>query len=256
MNEILKKVGKKHKWLEENKEQYGISHVVMTSLVGSQNYDLSTPSSDIDTYSFIFPSYIDFICGKSPKNFEHTFEDGSKIVVKDIRLAFNLLRKPTPNSIECFLSHYKVYNPLFESILTYYLEDDNLLSLITHCNYTNMVNAIAGCAQGLNGRNMSLGKIYSHALRLQDMLMHYLDPYCSPLNYISLEPDNLHFALMAKLNLIDVQEQSYLNLVDTLKTFAKNYKISDRNKIVEEKGKEIINEFQIKLTEKFLEIGE
>ena len=255
MDNILEKVQEKHLWLEEHKEQYNISHIIMTSLVGSQNYNLASNSSDIDTYSIVFPSYLDFIFGNPFKSFEHEFEDGSKVAVKDIRLVFSLLRKTSPNSIEYFVSHYKIYNDLFKDILTYYLENNELLTLITHCNYKHMVNAIAGCAAGLHGRNMSLGKMYSHALRLQDMLIHYLDDNCLPQNYLTLEPENLYIAFNTKYGSLTVEEQSYKNIVDVLKSFSNNYKVNEKEKAIEQSGNKTVNEFQKKLTEKFLKIS-
>ena len=253
MNDILAKVAKKHNWLEENKEKYGIGYVVMSMLIGSQNYHLESNTSDVDVYSFIFPKYKNFIKDTKLINFEHEFEDGSKIMVKDVRLIFNLLRKPSPNSIECFTSHYKILNPLFEKTLNFYLEDDYTLYYLTHANYTNMVNAIAGCAQGVHGRNMTLGKKYSHILRLHDMLVRYLDRKYRPYEYLELDPINLHVALAAKFNLLPVTEQSCKNLSNALSMFAKNFNPTIAEKTREEVANKLIDDFQLELTEIYLD---
>lgn len=253
MNNILAKVIEKHNWLAANKEKYGIDYVVMSMLVGSQNYHLDSNESDVDVYSLIFPKYENFIKDTNLINFEHEFEDGSKIVAKDARLIFNLLRKPSPNSIECFTSHYKVYNPLFEKVLEFYLDDDYTLYYLTHANYTNMVNAIAGCAHGVHGRNMTIGKQYSHILRLHDMLVRYLDRKYRPCEYLELDLDNLHLALATKFNLLPVTEQSCQNLSDTLFTFAKNFTPTVAEKTREVIANKLIDDFQVELTEIYLE---
>lgn len=253
MNDILAKVAEKHNWLEANKEKYGIEYVVMSVLIGSQNYHLDSNESDVDVYSFIFPKYENFIKDTKLINFEHEFEDGSKIVAKDVRLIFNLLRKPSPNSIECFTSHYKVYNPLFEKVLGFYLDDDWTLYYLTHANYTNMINAIAGCARGVHGRNMTIGKQFSHILRLHDMLIRYLDRKYKPCEYLELDPTNLHVALAAKFNLLPVTEQSCKNLSETLSVFAKNFTPTVSEKAREVIANKLIDDFQLELTEIYLD---
>lgn len=253
MNDVLAKVAEKHNWLEANKEKYGIEYVVMSVLIGSQNYHLDSNESDVDVYSFIFPKYENFIKDTKLINFEHEFEDGSKIVAKDVRLIFNLLRKPSPNSIECFTSHYKIYNPLFKEVLKFYLDDDYTLYYLTHANYTNMVNAIAGCAHGVHGRNMSVGKQYSHILRLHDMLIRYLNSKYKPYEYLELDPANLHLALAAKFNLLSVGERSCKNLSNTLSVFAKHFTPTVMEKVREEVANKLIDDFQLELTEIYLD---
>ena len=249
MENLLTKVKQHHCTVEERLSSYT---VLMTVLIGSNNYHLDGPNSDIDTVSFILPSFRDFVTGVAPKSGEWEVNDG-KCIYKDLRLAFNLLRKPSPNSIECFTSHYKVYNPLFEKVLESYLDDDYTLYYLTHANYTNMVNAIAGCARGVHGRNMTIGKQFSHILRLHDMLIRYLDRKYRPREYLELDPANLHVALATKFNLLPVTEQSCKNLSDTLSVFAKNFIPTTTEKVREEVANKVIDEFQLELTEIYLD---
>ena len=139
-------------------------YVVMTSLVGSQNYNLDTEKSDIDTYSFIFPSLTELATAELPKAGIIFAEDGH-CNFKDIRIAINLLEKTSPNSVEYFTSKYKVYNPIFENLFQGYLNDNFKLWHMIHCNYEHMLNAIAGMAHQLTKRNMPAGKRFSHAIR-------------------------------------------------------------------------------------------
>ena len=120
--------------------------VVMTSLVGSQNYDLDDSNSDIDTFSLIYPTLGELAMAQPP--YAHCFEakDKGHCEVKDIRIALNLLKKTSPNSVEYFASKYKVYNPIFEQPLKEYLEDNSKLWAMLHCNYGHMLYAMAGMA--------------------------------------------------------------------------------------------------------------
>lgn len=253
MNDILEKVAEKHNWLEANKEKYGIEHIVMSVLIGSQNYFLNSKESDVDVYSIVFPPFLNFIKDTKLISFEHEFEDGSKIAVKDIRLMFNLLRKPSPNSVECFVSHYKIFNPLYDTVLTYYLQDDDLLYYLTHANFSNMVNAIAGCAYGLHGRNMTIGKKYAHVLRLHDMLIKYLDINCRPSEYLELNPDNFLTALYYKFGILPADTCSLQNLTNTLSVFAKHFLPTEDERTKENISNKVIDGFQRQLTKIYLQ---
>lgn len=161
---------KHHHWLVETKG----FEVVMTVLIGSQNYKLDVPESDIDTFTFVLPSTEDLAFAREPCSGEFEVEDG-KCMYKDIRLALNLLKKTSPNSVECFLGKYRYYNPVYAGILEKYLDNETILNYMIHCNYSHMLYAMAGMAHQLTKRNMSAGKRYSHALRLYSMSDNFLD---------------------------------------------------------------------------------
>ena len=119
--------------------------VVFTSLVGSQNYDLDDEESDIDTYSFIFPPLGDLALGKAPQAGMFELKDGH-CNYKDIRIALNLLRQPSPNSVEYSTSKYRINNPIFEPIIYDYLDYSSNLWYMIHCDYKHMLAAISGMA--------------------------------------------------------------------------------------------------------------
>lgn len=169
MKDIMTAV-KHHHLLVENKG----FEVVMTVLIGSQNYGLATDESDIDTFTFVLPSITGLALAREPASGEFEVEDG-KCMYKDIRLALNLLKKTSPNSVECFLGKYRYYNPVYAGILEKYLDNETILNYMIHCNYSHMLYAMAGMAHQLTKRNMPAGKRYSHALRLYSMSDTFLD---------------------------------------------------------------------------------
>lgn len=144
--------------------------VVMTSLVGSQNYKLDTDKSDIDTCSFVLPSSEELMRADPPTGTEFECEDG-KCVVKDFRIALNLLLKASPNSVEWFASKYKAYNPDFANTLEWIL--GNALDEMIYTNYRSMFDACKGLSKQLSKRNMSDGKRVAHLLRIKDLWESY-----------------------------------------------------------------------------------
>ena len=229
--------------------------VVMTSLVGSQNYDLDHEGSDVDTFSLVFPPLNDLAQAKEPYAGMFEFEDGH-CEVKDMRLALNLLKKTSPNSVEYFTSKYKVYNPLFEDVLKEYLDDNAKLWHMVHCNYEHMLYAMAGMAHQLTKRNMPAGKRFAHALRLDDMYYHFMNsPNASAVLELRMGGDR-ELALSAKLNTDEEKDLEYDEQTEQLAARMDRYKeafVKDKTvELVEEKGMALVNSFQWKLFKKYL----
>ncbi len=251
-----------HHNIVQNKETENGNVVLMTVAIGSQNYSLDTPESDCDTFSFILPDFLSFIRGDAPKSYEFEVEDG-KCMVKDMRLALNLLRKPSPNSVECFVGQYKVYRkiytPIFEKWLSekpsFYFDKNSSLFYLTHCNYKHMIDAIMGMIKSMEGRNMSYGKKASHLLRLTSLFYRYLDDSLLPHQYLTMDSTIRNIALDMKLN--DITKEKYEQLEEKYcKELQEQYNIINFNnfkyKNYEEYGKDSINFFQKDLTEIYL----
>lgn len=255
--EILEKVKNHAEQVKKFIQPYSAQHI-MTILVGSQNYGLDSENSDIDTYSFIAPSLLDLMTGKEPLSKEYEIENG-KCVVKDIRLAFNLLRKPSPNSVECFVSKYKYYEPTYEEILKYFLENEARLRVLIHANFKNMLNAIAGTANGLHGRNMTEGKKYAHCLRLEEMMIKYLNWNISPFLYLDLSKTTHDCARAAKfgeLNLTNEYMNEQIHAITEILTYkAQSFIPSEAQRTYEHFSLMLIDSFQTALFNKYLELN-
>jgi len=254
--ETMKAVQAKHTLAKLLADEHHYQFVLMTCLVGSQNYGLETESSDIDTYSFVLPPYMDFISGAPMVSTTIEMEDGSHLNIKDIRLALNLLRKPSPNIVECFLSDYKVYEPEFYNV---FKECDNnvMLYYLTHANYKNMVDAIVGTVYQLHGRNMTDGKKYAHALRLQHMLYRYLDPQASVSEYLHMREHDLKIARKAKIEYPNHEEcrKQYEFIRQHLNNFGKEYQVSNAEKEVEYVAKYDINRLEYKIFDVYFSLN-
>ena len=102
--------------LDHVKEKGG--YIIGTFLHGSQNYNLDTAESDVDTISIYVPS-VDFAIVNSPKNHQLIMEDGSNehCTIRDIRNYVNELLKSNPNAIELLYTKYSFYLPEFKYFL-------------------------------------------------------------------------------------------------------------------------------------------
>ena len=229
--------------------------VVFTSLVGSQNYDLDDENSDVDTFSFVYPPLSDLALGKEPYAGMFEFE-GGHCEIKDIRLALNLLRKASPNSVEYFTSKYKVYNPIFEPILKEYIDDNTRLWNMIHCNYNHMLYAIAGMAHQLTKRNMPAGKRAAHALRLDNMVFHFLNSTNAGAVLDMRMHGDRDYALLVKRDTNPEHEKEYneqteliaLRLDDTKDKF----QLTAEQEAIQQYGLSLIDSFQWKLFKKYL----
>lgn len=106
---IMERVNQHHQaaWnYIEKKDGY----IIGTFLHGSQNYNLDTVESDVDTISIYVPT-VDFAIVNSPKNHQLIMDDGSNehCTIKDIRNYVNELLKSNPNAIELLYTKYSIY---------------------------------------------------------------------------------------------------------------------------------------------------
>lgn len=165
---------------------------VMTVLVGSQNYGLDTEKSDFDTFTFVLPSLHDVSTLHEPVSTTKEDELGH-INIKDIRLALNLLKKTSPNSVECFASPNRIIEVEYYDLIMQLLSNPYNL----RCDTRHMMMAIGGIAHQLSKRNMMPGKRLSHLLRMHCMVHNY---FRIDSDILSLFEDERQLALRAKLD--------------------------------------------------------
>ena len=86
-------------------------HLVGIFLCGSQNYNLDTPQSDVDTKAIILPSFSDFAFAAEPRSWMHIRENDEHIELKDLRSMFHIIRKQNINFVEILFTNYFYVNP-------------------------------------------------------------------------------------------------------------------------------------------------
>lgn len=221
---------------------------LMTVLIGSQNYFLDTPTSDIDTITFTLPSIEELAKNKAPSSGEFEVSNG-KCIYKDIRLGLNLLKKPSPNSVESFYTRYRVFSSCSYGIFDF-LQNDSIF----YANYTHMLDACAGMAHQLTKRNMPAGKRYSHAMRLKNMVPNYINHCTHSLFYLSLD-DNIE-AKRAKRDQNIEHDDYYNNGCQLIAQYLDEIKVSftpTKEQLEEEKyALNLIEQFQVQLFKDYL----
>ena len=99
---------------DEALEYFPQDRIVGIFLQGSQNYQMDTENSDIDTKLIVLPTFEDICFNRKPVSTTHIRENNEHIDFKDIRLMFQTFRKQNLNFIEILFTKYKILNPLYE----------------------------------------------------------------------------------------------------------------------------------------------
>ncbi len=119
--------------------------VWVTMLYGSQNYGLSTPESDVDTKTMVFPSVNDVVLGKKMTSLDLVLpSDGSLNNVKDYRGMFQNYLKGNINFLETLYTDYWVVDPMYEREYFQLREHRELIANSQPCRLVHMA---AGMAQ-------------------------------------------------------------------------------------------------------------
>ncbi len=136
---IMERVNLHHQAAWDYVEKKG-GYIIGTFLHGSQNYNLDTAESDVDTISIYVPT-VDFAIVNSPNNHQLIMDDGSNehCTIKDIRNYANELLKSNPNAIELLYTKYSIY---FWSFKYFIAEREKFLKY----NPSSFFNAANGLA--------------------------------------------------------------------------------------------------------------
>lgn len=107
-------------------KKYGKENVLGVFLYGSQNYNLATENSDVDTVAIIVPTFSD-LCLRSPISKELNIDE-EHCNVKDIREYMKMIKKQNINFIETLFTEYFWVNPKYQSIwASFTIQNNNLV---------------------------------------------------------------------------------------------------------------------------------
>ena len=161
-------------------------HLVGIFLCGSQNYNLDTPQSDVDTKAIILPSFSDFAFAAEPRSWTHIRENDEHIELKDLRSMFHIIRKQNINFVEILFTNYFYVNP------DYAKEWKRLLQIrerIARYNPWLAIKTMQGCAHEKWSKMQKVTpaqkaaidtfgydpKQLHHILRLEEFMERYLN---------------------------------------------------------------------------------
>lgn len=105
-----------HMWSHflDCKKKFKDNQIIMLALTGSQNYDLATEASDLDTKLTVLPSIEDIMFNKPAISTTHIRENQEHIDFKDLRLMFPTLLKQNVNYVEQLFSSQYIVNLDYE----------------------------------------------------------------------------------------------------------------------------------------------
>lgn len=179
MHTFSSKVEEHYEFVSNEGKMRGFN-VIATCLIGSQNYGLDTPDSDVDTISIVVPNFEDICCGKAKIDHTWDFEDGGKAKVRDYRsFALNDLKKSCFTNTEALYSVKVVVNPTFSQVWNFLMENREI---VMRADYEATVRSMLGYVtsmesrfqkEGFSGYREDLGmnpKMFMHAVRAYDWL--------------------------------------------------------------------------------------
>lgn len=151
-----------------------------TFLFGSQNYEIDTYESDIDTRAIVIPKFMDIVKGSEGVNIYHTKLSGELINIIDIRLFIHFVKKQNPNFLETLFTHYRYINKDFSYYLTeLFNKNEEIARYDTHlANKAALGCCVSFCKSVLNSIEDSgdfSRKNLAHAIRYKDLVDSYLD---------------------------------------------------------------------------------
>lgn len=220
--------------------------VAFIALQGSQNYGLdlyqNDYTSDIDCIAVVLPSIDDFIDNRQPVSTTVILPNNEHIIIKDIRLYFDLLNKQNIQFTEILFTKYIIVNKKYKLLLRPLFAN---AEKIAKANKVNLFNCICGIALQ---REHALLQVYPNTQERFDKcgydsksLYHLIRLYQFETNLISgmsykqslstFVDDYKEMCINAKLGLYTIEEakilaekfnneiysqkQSYLNNTDS-----------------------------------------
>lgn len=88
--------------------------IIALALQGSQNYNLDTPDSDIDTKLIVTPSFKELAMNEKPISRTFVRDNEEHIDEKDVRLYIETFRKGNMNFLEILFTDFYYVNPLYK----------------------------------------------------------------------------------------------------------------------------------------------
>ena len=237
-------------------EYFPEDRIVCLALQGSQNYQLDTEFSDVDTKLVIAPTFTEIAMNKQPSSTTHVRENDEHIDFKDVRLYINTFRKQNTNFLEILFTPFKITNPLYASEWNRLVEarED-----IAHYNLYRAVKALKGMAMekyhALKHPYPSKLEVLAeygydpkqlhHLLRLEE----FLNRYISGESYTNcLIPTNIDYLREVKLGLYNLEdaEKQAKRAIDNITDVADKFTDTVEN-VGDPKVDELLNDVQVNI---------
>ena len=153
-------------------ELYPEYQILGIFLYGSQNYNIATENSDVDTKAIIVPNLYNLAI-KPIKTHTIELENGEHCEVMDIMHLVANFRKQNINFVEVLFTDYYWINPLYEMDWKIWFKD--IREDIAVYNPAYCLKTICGQAIHTLKQDKTDAKKYANGLRLRNFLIKYFD---------------------------------------------------------------------------------
>jgi len=204
---------------------YDKGKILGVFLYGSQNYNIATETSDVDSVAIIVPDMDDLIF-KAPVSKEFHFANGEHCIVKDIREIVKMWKKQNINFLEILFTDYfyiqEFYVPFWNNFL-------DIKDKIVYYDVEKTFNSISGQAKHTYLRNPDDNKIKANALRMY----YFLRAYLSGLPYKDCLTIGWNLILDVKEGRLDLnyEGEEFLSKFDKLK---ENIRVKNKPEVARE----------------------
>ena len=218
--------------LIDSRKYFKDNQIAFLALQGSQNYNLDTASSDIDTKLILLPSLNDLIFNRKAISTTHVRDNNEHTDWKDLRLMFQTFRKQNLNFVEVLYSPWVIINETYEKELMPLFEQRDLVG---HYSPYMAVKTMKGIA--LNKYDAMEKDTPAHAIEMEKFgyspkeLHHlirittFMEDFLNGYEYsVCLTPDNATWLKGVKLGgypleearkIADECKETITNLSDT-----------------------------------------
>lgn len=153
-------------------ELYPEHQILGIFLYGSQNYNIATENSDVDTKAIIVPNLYNLAI-KPVKTHTIELENGEHCEVMDIMHLVANFRKQNINFVEILFTDYCWVNPLYKWHWEFLFK--NMREDIAIYNPAYCLKSICGQAIHTLKQDKTDAKKYANGLRLRNFLIKYFD---------------------------------------------------------------------------------
>lgn len=214
---------------KESLESFSGDRIIGIFCQGSQNYNLDTENSDIDTKLIITPTLKDIAMNNNPISTTHIRANNEHLDTKDVRLYIQTFRKQNPNFLEILFTPYSIISPFY---IHFWLELVHKREEICRMNPARAARALRGVAVqkycALKHPYPSKLEILAkygydskqlhHLVRMEDFIKRYID---GETYEQCLQPSNPQFLIDIKQNCFNLAEAeamaaSTLNRVNSM----------------------------------------
>ena len=109
-------------------EYFSKDQIVGLFCQGSQNYNLDTPTSDLDTKLIVTPTFKEIALACKPVSTTHIRANEEHIDFKDIRNYIETFYKQNLNFLEILFTKYYILNPIYAEQWTRLINDRELIA--------------------------------------------------------------------------------------------------------------------------------